>query len=153
MTAPAESRVVRARLLELLMAEVRPEFRAEVFLPDKDSPVFYRGVCVVPACPIAVSHAARGLCERHYQKWKIVQKATGIAFEEWTSAEDLRTQDRVRRVTVGEACAVDGCNRAVKLHRVCHRRGDDVQPVPHVELRGASSRPSDSAYPLNTSAN
>jgi integrase len=126
MTAPAESRTVRPRLLELLMAEVRPEFRTEVFLPDKDNPVFYRGVCLVPACAVAVSHAARGLCEGHYQKWKIAQKCTGMPFEEWMSAEDLRTQDRVRRLTVVEACAVDGCNRAVKHHRVCHRHANQL---------------------------
>jgi integrase len=125
-TAPAESRTVRARLLELLMAEVRPEFRAEVFLPDKDSPVFYRGVCVVPACPVAVSHAARGLCEGHYQKWKTAQNATGVPFEEWMSTEDVRARDRIRRMTVVDACAVDGCNRAVKEHRLCHRHANQL---------------------------
>ena len=37
-------------------------------------------------------------------------------------------------------------------HRVEHGRRDDVEPVPHIELCGDKSRPSDSAYPLNTSA-
>src|SRR5262245_46427774 len=41
---------------------------------------------------------------------------------------------------------------ACELHRVQHCGRHHVQPVPHVELLRASSRPSDSAYPLNTSA-
>ena len=40
---------------------------------------------------------------------------------------------------------------ACEPHRVEHGGCNHVEPVPHVELLGASSRPSDSAYPLNTS--
>jgi hypothetical protein len=60
-----EQHPLHPHLLERLMETVRPEFRAETFRPPRDSPVFFTGVCVVPDCPIMLSHASRGLCEGH----------------------------------------------------------------------------------------
>jgi integrase len=58
----------RSGLLEKLLAAVRPEFRAEVFLPDPADPVFRTTPCVVPGC--VRSAAQHGLCNGHVIRWR-----------------------------------------------------------------------------------
>jgi len=120
-------------LLEGLVQVVRPEFRAEVFCPPKDSQVFFRGPCRIPACPVAISYAARRLCEGHYQQWKQASARPGGAdFTAWLAAEDQRT--RQREVVAG--CALEGCNRAAKSHRLCHRHAEHWMRACRPELAG-----------------
>src|SRR5882757_77464 len=70
-------------------------------------------------------------------------------------AEDLKRSgivvaaDQYGDIPSGHHPVVDPA--AGEPHRVEHGGCDHVEPVPHVELRGSISRPSDSAYPLNTS--
>ena len=127
MTALVEPRTDRGRLLALLMGEVRPRFRGDVFLPDRDDPVFYRGVCAVESCPVAISHAALGLCEGHYQKWNRAQRLESATFDAWMATVDAATRETIRRQTVIDACAVIGCNRAVKEHLLCHRHSHQMR--------------------------
>lgn len=127
MKAMAEHRAP-ATLLERLMEVVRPEFRAEVFHPPLDSPVFFQGTCRVTSCPTAVSSAAKGLCDRHYHRWR---KHPEEDFECWLVEEDVLT---VAHLAVA-ACAVRGCNRAHKGHLLCTRHGAawDTAGRPDVE--------------------
>lgn len=113
------------KLLERLMKAVRPEFRADIFLPPVDSPVFWQGACRVPSCPTMISFAALGLCNAHYHRRR---KARGIDFEAWLADEDTRTRERL---TV-PACAIVGCERALKGHSLCHR---------HLDLWARSGQP------------
>lgn len=116
------------------MQVVRPEFRGEVFHPPRDSPVFFLGVCVVPDCEVMVSHTARGLCEGHYQRWKLHETANpGGGFADWLPGE----ADRARRRTAPPpACLISGCNRGKSSHRLCHRHVGAWDRVGRPELVG-----------------
>ncbi|MEV8632644.1 tyrosine-type recombinase/integrase [Streptosporangium sp. NPDC051023] len=112
-------------LLERLVAVVRPEFRAEVFHPPKNSPVFFQGICRIPSCPTAISFAAKELCQGHYQRWKA---SPGSDLEAFVAEEDVAT---LARMTI-LSCAIRGCQRARKAHTLCHR---------HVLAWAAAGRP------------
>jgi site-specific recombinase XerD len=119
---------VSASLLERLMEVVRPEFRVDVFDPPRDSPVFFQGDCRVPSCPTAVSFAAKGLCNRHYHRWK---RHSETNLETWLSDEDALT---IAHLTV-LSCHIRGCNRAHKGHLLCtrHSEGWDRAGRPAIE--------------------
>jgi hypothetical protein len=118
-TAPLER--PSARLLEGLLQVVRPEFRAEVFYPPRDGPVFFQGPCRIPACQVAISYGAIRLCQGHYQRWKQTSTRPGGAdLQAWLAEEDRRTRQR----GMVAACAVQDCNRAAKSHGLCHRHAE-----------------------------
>jgi site-specific recombinase XerD len=52
-------------LLEQLMAVVRPEFRAEVYIPAPDDPVFAADQCAVDGCDRTAVSVRRKLCNGH----------------------------------------------------------------------------------------
>ncbi|MGI9008001.1 MAG: tyrosine-type recombinase/integrase [Streptosporangiaceae bacterium] len=56
------------RLLELLMAAVRPGFRSDVLVPDPDDPVLGLRTCPAPGCDRA--RAENGLCSAHGNRWR-----------------------------------------------------------------------------------
>ena len=120
-----QERCAPASMLERLMEVVRPEFRAEVFLPPCDSPVFFQGTCRVPSCPTAISFASKGLCTRHHHRWK---KHPEEDFERWLIEEDVET---IAYLTV-LACALEGCNRAHHGHSLCGR---------HLSIWDSAGRP------------
>ena len=68
-------------------------------------------------------------------------------------ANVVAAADQHRHVPPGHDAVVDPT--AGGVDRIEHRGRDDIEPVPHVGmgcgLVAASSRPSESAYPLNTS--
>ena len=55
-------------LLEKLGATVRPEFRAEIYIPLPGDPVFAADECVVAGCDRTASQ--RGLCNAHAIRWR-----------------------------------------------------------------------------------
>ena len=55
----------RDRLLEKLMAVVRPEFRAEVYVPAPNDPVFIADQCAVADCDRTAASLSNGLCCAH----------------------------------------------------------------------------------------
>jgi integrase len=135
----AEQSHFPAHLLERLMEVVRPEFRADVFRPPRDSIVFFTGECVVEPCPTLVSHTARGLCEGHYQRWKKHQRdAPSGAFNDWLVAEAVKTLERSGHPA---ACLIQDCNRAAKSQGMCNR---------HAEAWTRSNRPSMAGWVAQT---
>jgi integrase len=56
-------------LLEKLVAAVRPEFRADVLVPDPGDPVLGWAECLFPGCGRPA--AARGLCAAHHHRWRL----------------------------------------------------------------------------------
>lgn len=54
-------------LLAKLMANVRPEFRVDVFLPQPGELIFDLGSCRIPDCPR--QPRTRRLCRGHYESW------------------------------------------------------------------------------------
>jgi integrase/ferredoxin len=65
--APPQPAAGRARLLEKLMAAVRPEFRASIYLPGPGDPVLGAGPCTVPGCDLPGKE--HGLCSAHMLRW------------------------------------------------------------------------------------
>lgn len=105
----------RGGLLERLMEAVGPEFRADVFRPDRDDAVFVRGECRLANCPNMVGHPSRGLCDSHYQKW--LHDPGRDAWESWLAAEDERLPHR----GVPPVCRLSGCNRSTAQNGLCQR--------------------------------
>ncbi|MFI7131586.1 hypothetical protein ACIBQ1_38330 [Nonomuraea sp. NPDC050153] len=121
MTAPRPL-ATGAGLLERLMATVRPEFRTgEEFYPPPDSPVFFQGICRIPACTRAVSFSVKGLCTHHYGRWR---RAGMPDLEAWILCEDPTTRWRDNP----PGCSVARCGRASRGSRpLCARHTEAWQ--------------------------
>jgi len=60
----------RGSLLEQLMAAVRPEFRAEVYVPAPNDPVFISDQCIVADCDRTAEALRQRLCCAHSQRFR-----------------------------------------------------------------------------------
>ena len=89
-----------AGLLEKLVAAVRPEFRADVFIPDPADLVFGGQACRVDGC--GRPGRARGLCHGHHRRWSDAGKPDIIEF---TAATEARIRGRSPLLP----CRVSGC--------------------------------------------
>lgn len=103
-------------LLERLMAVVRPEFRGDVFRPDRDDPIFIHGGCRLAHCPNLTSRPSRGLCDSHYQKW--LRDPDRGEFEAWLARVDA---ELARRRAGARVCDLAGCNRSTSHQGLCRR--------------------------------
>jgi hypothetical protein len=91
----------RSGLLEQLMAMVRPEFRAEIYIPAPDDPVFAADECAVGGCDRTVASVRRRLCNGHSIRFR----RRGRPMEDFLA--DPGPPIRGRRPLA--ACTVDGC--------------------------------------------
>ncbi len=57
-------------VLAKLMAVVRPEFRAEVYVPAPNDPVFIADQCAVAGCDRTSASIQRGLCNAHSLRFR-----------------------------------------------------------------------------------
>jgi integrase len=92
----------RSGLLERLMAVVRPEFRAEVYVPAPDDPVFVAEKCAVANCDRTAVSTPQGLCNAHAIRFR---KCGRPPIREFLA--DPGPPVRGRRSLA--ACVVDGC--------------------------------------------
>lgn len=97
---PAEPASYRTGLRQKLMAAVRPESRAPVWIIEPSDPVFGGDPCLVTAC----RRAARlhDFCEGHYQRWHTRGRPDKTEFAQTTTAS-------LRGHGIMPACSVDGC--------------------------------------------
>ncbi|MFJ5102585.1 tyrosine-type recombinase/integrase [Streptomyces sp. NPDC088554] len=102
MTFPAEKAPGRTRLLEQLMAVVRPEFRSEIYVPAPDDPVFIADECAVADCDRTAASTRRGLCNAHAIRFR---KRGGPPMADFLA--DPGPPVRGRRSLA--ACVIDGC--------------------------------------------
>jgi len=102
-------------LLEQLMAVVRPEFRAEIYIPALDDPVFAAGQCVVASCDRTA--VQRGLCNGHVIRWR--QRGR-------PDLEDFLADSGppVRGRSPLPSCAADGCHYGRGGGGLCSRHRD-----------------------------
>jgi integrase len=103
---------IRPGLLGMLMAAVRPEFRAEEFAFDPADPVFGGGVCLVPSC--ARTARRRGLCVGHRDRWSAAGRPE---LESFTTTTDPRW----RKQRPLACCRALGCGRGVARQGLCSR--------------------------------
>ena len=92
----------RGSLLEKLMAVVRPQFRADVYVPAPNDPVFIADQCAVAGCDRTAASIQRGLCNAHSLRFR---KRGCPAMEDFLA--DPGPPTRGRRAL--KACAVAGC--------------------------------------------
>jgi hypothetical protein len=100
----------RPGLLAQLMAAVRPEFRAEIYVPDPADPVFAAAECVVADCDRTAESIRRGLCNAHAIRWR---KRGGPLMTDFLADPGPPVRGR-RSLAV---CAVDGCGYGRSLSR------------------------------------
>jgi integrase len=107
----------RSGLLAKLMAAVRPEFRAKVFLPDPTDAILGSPACWVPDCDRRQQY--RRLCDGHYKRWK------------QRGRPDLDTFIRMVEPVTGHgpmgACAVSGCGYGRASQGLCRSHHDRWQ--------------------------
>ncbi len=99
-------------LLGKLMAAVRPEFRVDIFVPQRGALVFGTAPCRVPGC--VRQPRTRGLCKGHYYKWKDAGRPDLDAFASTASPEGLGRKE----LTV---CVVPGCRYGGARRGLCVR--------------------------------
>lgn len=105
-------------LLERLMQVVRPEFRAEVFIPPRGRSVFFYGECRLPSCATAIHRPRLGLCKAHHTWWLADGRP---AVETWLPGADQRL---IEACTDVAGCAISGCNRAARRAQMCIRHSN-----------------------------
>jgi site-specific recombinase XerD len=101
MTAAERARG-RSGLLEQLMAVVRAEFRAEVYIPASEDPIFISGKCAVEDCDRTAESIRRGLCTAHAIRFRKRGRPPLAEF-----LADPGPPVRGRRPLA--PCVVDGC--------------------------------------------
>jgi integrase len=109
---PAQPGGARPGLLEKLLAAVRPEFRAEVLVPDPEDPVLGRRACLVEACDRA--RGEHGLCSAHGQRWRARGRPGMAGF-----LADPGPALNGRRQLTG--CTVPGCRYGTSGAGLCLR--------------------------------
>ena len=123
--AGAEARP--AGLLEKLVAAVRPEFRADVFIPDPADLVFGGQACRVDGC--GRPGRARGLCHGHHRRWSNAGKPDIIEF---TAATEARIRGRSPLLP----CRVSGCGYGRRRQGLCSRHERAWRAAGQPELQG-----------------
>ncbi|MGH3159535.1 MAG: tyrosine-type recombinase/integrase, partial [Streptosporangiaceae bacterium] len=111
---PAEGGQRRAPggLLGKLMAEARPEFRADVLVFDPADPVFGGEPCLVPGCgrPLRSS----GMCYGHYRRWAGAGRPDPGAF----AVSDGAAAPWSWQAPPG-SCTVPGCGSGRRARQLC----------------------------------
>jgi integrase len=97
-------------LLAKLMSTVRPEFRADVLIPDPADPVFGARPCRVAGC--GRPGRARGLCHGHHHRWARQGRPD---IEEFIGA----TPSRLRGRSLLLPCRVAGCGYGRRRQGLC----------------------------------
>src|SRR6266566_3614184 len=124
--APPHLAAGRAGLLEKLMAAVRPEFRAGIYLPAPGDPVLGAGPCTVPGCDLPGKE--HGLCSAHMLRW-YRRGRPGMGEFLADPGPALRGHRAPR------ACLIEKCRYGTCSHGLCarHRRQWDQagQPALH----------------------
>jgi len=105
----------RARLLEKLMAAVRPEFRVEVYVPAPGDPVFGAAQCAVADCD-RMAHQ-QGLCNGHAIRWRN-RGCPAMAEYIADPGKPIRGRNELRR------CAVQGCRYGITCNELCAKHHD-----------------------------
>jgi len=124
--APASSPGPHRRVLEGLIAAVRPEFHADVLVFPAVDPVFGGGPCRVGPCPRPAR--GHGLCQGHHLRWVGAGRPELGEFA-------ATTDPRWRRQRPNMKCRVLGCGFGAARGGLCqlhHQRWDRAgSPDPH----------------------
>jgi integrase len=94
------------------MAAVRPEFRADVLIPDPADPVFGARPCRVAGCGRPAR--GRGLCGGHHRRWTVEGKPD---MEQFTAT----THPGLRGRSPLQPCRVTGCGYGRRHQGLCSR--------------------------------
>ncbi|MGH3125016.1 MAG: hypothetical protein ACRDND_28875, partial [Streptosporangiaceae bacterium] len=116
-TADGGQRRAPAGLLALLLAAVRPEFRAGVLTLAPGDPVFgHGGACRVPQCGRPARPSGGSLCDNHYDRWADSGRP---ALDTWTAGPEAARPWRGHRPP--PSCQVRGCRFGAMQRGLCSR--------------------------------
>lgn len=109
---PGRPSTAHAGLLEKLVAQVRPEFRSDIYLPDPGDPVLGRRPCLVPGCDR--SRAENGICSGHgWRRHRQGNPAMEVFLAD--PGPDLNGRRAL------SACSVHGCRYGRNGFGLCQR--------------------------------
>lgn len=128
--APA-STVGHGSFVATLTAAVRPEFAAEVIVPDPGDPVLGTPPCRVPDC--ARSSTRRGWCQAHYRRWDHVGRPDA---GQWAATADPTTWGHQPLAS----CRAAGCGFAQHRDRMCYAHSRDWRRAESSDIEGWLSR-------------
>jgi integrase len=111
-TESTRTPVAAPGLLGTLMAAVRPEFRVDIFVPERGALVFDSAPCRVPDC--VRQPRTSGLCNGHYYRWTDAGRPDIDGFAATASPEALGRGE----LTV---CVVAGCRYGGTRRGLCVR--------------------------------
>lgn len=108
-------------LLGKLMSAVRPEFRADILVPERGALVFDTDPCRVPGC--VRQPRTRKLCRGHYWAWKKAGRPDVDGFVTSATPEGLGRKELT--VCLAPGCRYGGARRGlcVRHHRFWERAG------------------------------
>jgi len=109
---PVSATAGRPGLLGKLMTVVRPEFRVDIYVPERGALVFESAPCLVPGC--VRQPRTRGLCKGHYYQWKDEGRPDIGTFAAAASPEGLGRREL-------SACLVAGCRYGGSRRGLCTR--------------------------------
>ena len=112
MTAAEPEGTSTSGLVGKLMAAVRPEFRADILVPDRGAMVFDAAPCQVPGC--VRQPRTRGLCKGHYYAWASEGRPDLDGFAASASPEGLGRKELT-------ACQAAGCRFGGVRRGLCIR--------------------------------
>lgn len=119
-----------------LVAAIRPEFAAEIIVPEPGDPVLGTPPCAVPGC--GRSSERRGWCQAHYRRW---DKAGRPDPAGWSASADPATWGHQALA----ACRVPGCRFSQHRDKLCYRHSWAWRKAgqPGIGEWAAASPPSD----------
>ena len=122
----------RGRLLEKLIATVRPEFRVDLFVPDPKDPILGLKTCLVDGCDRSTyaSHSEHGMCSRHAERWRMAGRPD-LAMFAADAGPALTGRSEPGR------CTAPGCRYGVNALGLCQR---------HYQHWARAGRPERSAW-------
>jgi integrase len=107
----AAEKLIPGSVLAKLMAAVRPEFRADIYVPAPNDPVFVSDQCIVAGCDRTAEALQNRLCCAHSQRFR---KRDYSSIEQFLA--DPGPPARGRKALA--ACVLEGCR-----HGRWHRNG------------------------------
>ena len=109
---PRPAAASRAGLLEKLVAAVRPEFRAGIYVPGPGDPVLGAGPCTVPGCDLPGKE--HGLCPARMLRWYRRGRPDMGEFP-------ADPGPALRGHRTPRACLIDGCRYGTYSRGLCAR--------------------------------
>lgn len=103
--------VVVSSHVDLIKAELRPEFSGDIIVVDTSDPIMGGPLCLVRDCTRL--GVLGKMCTAHHQQWEAQGRST---IKDWATVSRTITRPSVNP----KACRVTSCNRSCRNRGLCH---------------------------------